>query len=68
MPLMTSRVLEANKKKRHVEFNRDLPLKTLISTSMFPRLRGLPADSPNKNTSTSNRRKTHQKPPRKPGR
>ena len=68
MPLTTSRVLEANKKKRHVEFNRDLPLKTLISTSMFPRLRGFAADSPNNmNTSTSNRRKTHQKPPRRPG-
>ena len=33
MPLTTSRVLETNKKKRHVEFNRDLPLKTLTSTS-----------------------------------
>ena len=44
-------------------------MKTLIRTSMFPRLGGFSADSPNnKNTSTSNRRKTHHKPPRRPGR
>lgn len=31
MPLATSRVLETNKKKSHVLFNRDLPLKRLLS-------------------------------------
>lgn len=67
MPLATSRVLETKKEKACIVWERFATEETLIGTTLFPRLGGFAADSPNKNTSTSSKRKTYQKLPRSPG-